>query len=588
MEIHHQSDTTWMHPVHWPLMLVALLLILTIPAANAHQEAPTDSAFTFRFVPGKDMFYSPWGGNGAELHRLVKAIDANREAIVRRQMYLCVMSHASTFTESDACGLYLVRDGRIVYDNVKLTATSGDDGAITWQPEEGVTLAGGLENESYFLYYPYQSGLSAPSDPSDLSDYTAFFRPLVDSWQPAADQSDYAYYTASDLMTAEGRIVRANASTAVLSFDMTHRMALAVIELPKTVYKFTDPDIPDYTVTATADFTGSDAKPCRMADGTYRYIVNPRRGAETSITGIYADGSKEFTLSPGGIAARNYRTYRVDGAPVTEKEHTLQAGDFLLNDGSLVGKDDLTEVQKSSVSAIVFWIASKTSTEGRRTPASLTDDIIMHAEYPSCTHGLAVALREVTYATSCTMAWQDPGESAGDWQAGEERYRPSDDGFVSIASGTGADDPINRIYGYQNTVVLRAYNAYCTASNKPDSIVRPVAALDEFIKNNVCQAPAGSTGWFLPSTKELYTLCHKDVDDIWNQYDAPFVTLNIVGSSLAAAGGDAFGQHVTGWTSTERDRRDYPMAFTVDFHSTAMVNATRKNTLQSVRAVCAF
>lgn len=96
MEIHHQSDTTWRHPVHWPLMLVALLLILTIPAANASDKARTDSVFTFRFVPGKDMFYSPWGGNGDELDRLVKAIGANREAIESGQMYLCVTSHATT------------------------------------------------------------------------------------------------------------------------------------------------------------------------------------------------------------------------------------------------------------------------------------------------------------------------------------------------------------------------------------------------------------------------------------------------------------------------------------------------------------
>lgn len=490
--------------------------------------------------------------------------------------------YATAFTEGDACGLYLVRGGTVVYDNVKLTATAGADGAIAWKPE--VDLNGGLDGESYFLYYPYRSEMP---ELTDLTDDAAFFGPLIDTWEPAADQSDYAAYTASDLMTAKGRLMRSDASTTVLSFAMTHRMALAVVEMPKTVYKFTDSDIHDYTVTTVADFTGSDAKPCRMADGSYRYIVKPASGAEKSITGYYAKGSKEFTLTTGDMAVGHYKTYRVDGAPVTEKEHTLQAGDFLLNDGSLVGKDDLTEAQKSSVSAIVFWIASKTPTEGRRTPASLTDDIIMHAEHPNCTHGLAVAVREVTYATSSTMAWQDPGESVGDWQAGEERYRPSDDGFVSIASGTGADDPINRIYGYQNTVVLRAYNAYCTASNKPDCIVRPVAALDEFIKSNVCPAPAGSTGWFLPSVKELYTLCHKDVDDIWN-HNKPLVTLKIVGSSLAAAGGDAFGQYTTGWASTERDRRDYPIAFNVYFHTDAMVNASPKNTPRSVRAVCAF
>ena len=66
--------------------------------------------------------------------------------------------YRTEFTASDACGLYLVRNGAIVYDNVKLTATAGTNGSLTWQPEAGVTLAGGMAGEKYFLYYPYQEG----------------------------------------------------------------------------------------------------------------------------------------------------------------------------------------------------------------------------------------------------------------------------------------------------------------------------------------------------------------------------------------------------------------------------------------------
>jgi hypothetical protein len=58
---------------------------------------------------------------------------------------------------------------------------------------------------------------------------------------------------------------------------MTHRMALAVVEMPKTVYKFTDTSIPDYVIATTADFSG-EAKPCRNTDGTYRYFVRPGQG----------------------------------------------------------------------------------------------------------------------------------------------------------------------------------------------------------------------------------------------------------------------------------------------------------------------
>ena len=41
--------------------------------------------------------------------------------------------YRTEFTASDACGLYLVRNGAIVYDNVKLTATAGTNGSLTWE-----------------------------------------------------------------------------------------------------------------------------------------------------------------------------------------------------------------------------------------------------------------------------------------------------------------------------------------------------------------------------------------------------------------------------------------------------------------------
>ncbi len=80
-------NTTWRR-IAIPFMLVASALIFATPSIKADQKNEADSAYTFRFVAGKDMFYSPWGGNGAELSRLLKAIDANREAINDGSMYL--------------------------------------------------------------------------------------------------------------------------------------------------------------------------------------------------------------------------------------------------------------------------------------------------------------------------------------------------------------------------------------------------------------------------------------------------------------------------------------------------------------------
>lgn len=54
-------------------------------------------------------------------------------------------------------------------------------------------------------------------------------------------------------------------------------------------------------------------------------------------------------------------------------------------------------IKNNPVVGIVFWTPSETTTESRQTPASLTDDKIMAADHPECTHGLAVALEDISY-----------------------------------------------------------------------------------------------------------------------------------------------------------------------------------------------
>lgn len=233
-----------------------------------------------------------------------------------------------------------MRNGAIVYDNVKLTATAGTNGSLTWQPEAGVTLAGGMAGEKYFLYYPYQetAKMAGKVNATDTTSDGDFFATLINDWRQEADQSDYTQgYTASDLMTATGSGSKADGKLS-LSFSMTHRMALAVVEMPKTVYKFTDTSIPDYVIATTADFSG-EAKPCRNTDGTYRYFVRPGQGNTVTLTGSYADGKKEFFITPNNISVSSYKTYKVDGAPTIDKDHNLQVGDYLLADGNIVGRD---------------------------------------------------------------------------------------------------------------------------------------------------------------------------------------------------------------------------------------------------------
>lgn len=141
--------------------------------------------------------------------------------------------YTTTFTAGDQCGLYIVRGTEIVYNNICLTAaTDGTDGSLIWQAPAGTNLSGGLPDEHYFLYYPYQEDMEGNVTVTDATtDDATFFAPLISDWQPKADQSDYADYTASDLMTAIGTASYADGKLS-LSFPMTHRMAMAVIEMP--------------------------------------------------------------------------------------------------------------------------------------------------------------------------------------------------------------------------------------------------------------------------------------------------------------------------------------------------------------------
>ena len=274
--------------------------------------------------------------------------------------------YTTEFTEGDACGFYMVRGGKPVYSNVKLTAEKdAATGGIMWKTD-GTTLAAGMDGESYYLYYPYQADMAGktatPAEGAVMTD-AEFFKPLIDGWQPGDDQSTHAAYTASDLMTAGGSTT-GTGNTIHLSFAMKHRMALAVIEMPKTVYKFIDANVPDYTVGAEATFTGT-AKPLRMADGIYRYLVH---SSMPTIEGSYDEGNREFTITTSAShpVVGEYKRYKVDGAAETIKNVTYaesgiaRIGDFYCtkNNGTtgyLIPKEaDETTVQAAKVVGIVF------------------------------------------------------------------------------------------------------------------------------------------------------------------------------------------------------------------------------------------
>ena len=492
--------------------------------------------------------------------------------------------YTTEFTEGDACGLFVVRgsyqDKKMIYSNVKLTAErDAATGSLVWKPEAGTTLAGGLQDEVYYLYYPYRSDLDntvisnllkhAIENPQE-----SFFKPIMNNWPVKTDQSSYADYTASDLMTASCTPTLYN-GTLRLNFVMAHELSLAVIEMPKTVYKFTNARVPDYTIPSEATFA-SAAKPLRMTDGTYRYLLP---ASLPTIEGSYDGGNRVFTITPSHTVSGKYKRYKIDGAATTVKNYTVQRGDYLLADGNLLPRETaVTEEQKANIAAIVFWTPADTDPAGRKTPANLTDDKIMAKDHPNCTHGLAVSVRNV----STGMAWQEY-----DWFHGSVQKFQKSDEFNPIdktdyASIVQSGDERNYIRGYQYTKMILAYNYYCMRIKKLNLMVKPVNALANFSDSN--PAPKTSTGWFIPSAKELYMLCSKDDDKIQNKFFSTEETRKIIDKYLLAIGGDLL-ENQDYWTSVEFN---VGSAVYIGFKGGTSIYTTGKTVNKPVRAVCAF
>ena len=447
--------------------------------------------------------------------------------------------YTTEFTEGDACGFYMVRGGKPVYSNVKLTAEKdAATGGIMWKTD-GTTLAAGMDGESYYLYYPYQADMAGktatPAEGAVMTD-AEFFKPLIDGWQPGDDQSTHAAYTASDLMTAGGSTT-GTGNTIHLSFAMKHRMALAVIEMPKTVYKFIDANVPDYTVGAEATFTGT-AKPLRMADGTYRYLVH---SSMPTIEGCYDGGNREFTITTSAShpVVGEYKRYKVDGAAETIKNVTYaesgiaRIGDFYCTKdngttGYLIPKEaDETTVQAAKVVGIVF------QTDKSRIGAKEKEKLGGEGNV----HGLVMAVKNI----ATRQAWGLFG---------------MDEGLTTCR--TKADN-YSDISGYGNCEHIRA--------NRGNFDRYPAfKAADGY--NTTCPVPTTTTGWYLPASGQWWDILQnlggctalakpdeqassQDDDFGWSgQGDVP-AALNAWMEKIATDSKDNFRSGDWFWTSSE-------------------------------------
>ena len=245
-------------------------------------------------------------------------------------------------------------------------------------------------------------------------------------------------------------------------------------------------------------------------------------------------------------------------------------GDFAMADGTFISKDaTLTDEQIANVRGVVFW------TENEDGNATLASDLVMAGDYSNCTHGLIVSVKNIA-----SVPWQNTADKVSTFQNNSPIYAPNGSSYKSIVSGTGSTDPVNYILGYQNTQILKAYNEQCADANK----VLPLSKLEEWVEGGN-EAPENTTGWYIPSGKELHMLSYKDVDNVGDYDNAGAETMTEVNRSIAKVNGDQLGSIC--WSSTEYDYAGYDYAFAILFDY-GFLSYDLKIYSSNVRAVCAF
>lgn len=319
--------------------------------------------------------------------------------------------YATEFTAGDKIGLYVTGTVGGTWGSIQVNLCLTYNGT-DWELPKGVELQYDPDapNAAVFAYYPYQANAAFGTTNTGSSTATAYFDDLIKEWSPEDNQSTYANYTASDLMVAKGELRnRTDGDIRALHFEMEHQMALVVIQVPTTKYTYTETISGKTTTKDYRLYTGLN-----YYDGwkensyTTRKLVNPNRGNDYELLGIYYNSSleeREFVvyvnrtkLSPGA-----YRLYTIDGGEETVTERPLREGDFYMNDGGIIPQENVpdtgmpAEVQNDCL-GVVFWVGEKKKefTSHHWTHESRNGDRLLMHDHPECTHGIVVALKDAT------------------------------------------------------------------------------------------------------------------------------------------------------------------------------------------------
>ena len=96
------------------ITFLTLFLWLTAVTFPVFAQQKSDTIYTFRFVPQKDMFYVPWNGNDMELARLLECIESNKATILNGKLPLYVDGYCNSLNgEKENLAIAKIRSNRV-------------------------------------------------------------------------------------------------------------------------------------------------------------------------------------------------------------------------------------------------------------------------------------------------------------------------------------------------------------------------------------------------------------------------------------------------------------------------------------------
>ena len=544
--------------------------------------------------------------------------------------------------------------------NTQATQIVPEEKVHAWVTDEGTTLPlyaveltateGGVLNGTTPMYFP-QSGndvkITALHGNFTPTTGTSALIPTNFAFSVAEDQTNIENYIKSDLLYASRNAARSSAPVSLKFYHLLSKLELNITKSAEITDEITDVTIDGMAISGTltpgnitnlgdinSRATGITAgeQTGAMKLGTVlsssscnEAIVIPQSMAGKTLSFKLASGGELVYAFPDDAVFESGKkhiynvTLKLTGTNLTStvadwddssvpvngdatmRESRLgnlnasQAvkGDFAMSDGTFVSKDaTLTQQQVENCTGIVFW------TEKENGNATLATDEILSEDFPECTHGLIVALKDIS---SSEMKWQEKntnttpniGESVYlSFQNNHSLYG-ADTKYKTVATDYETDDPLNQILGYQNTRVILAYNQNRTDNGNAQLVIKPVAAIADFEAAN--PAPKNSSGWYIPSVKEVHILCHEDISENIFDYFAYYpVTRDEVNKSLKKVSGATVLGNTSStyyWSSTEGGISDIDCqnnAFAIRFDYARPEDCSKANCPSYVRAVCAF